>query len=65
MEKLFRMAMNGVLFVAGVVAFALVLNLGLRASEKEDCLKLQAWKEKGHTVVPPEWCYEEGFLERQ
>ena len=64
MEKLIRFFVASILIVAGAAAFAAVLDAGLRASEEEDCRKYESWKEQGHPVVPPNWCYEEGFLER-
>ena len=32
--------------------------------ELDNCLRYQRHKEAGHPNVIPEWCYEEGFLER-
>lgn len=63
MEKLIRFFVGVLLLLVAAAAFVAVLDAGLRASEQEDCNKYQKWREQGHAVVPPKWCYEEGFLE--
>ena len=52
-----------VVFVAALGAAA--LHLGLRAQEATDCLQWQSWRDQGYPIQIPNWCYEEGFLERQ
>ena len=39
------------------------VNAGVRAEEKRDCIEMQSLQEEGYDVVPPSWCYEEGFLD--
>ena len=39
------------------------VNAGLRAEEKRDCIEMQSLRLEGYEVVPPKWCYEQGFLD--
>ena len=58
-----KMKIAVAVFAAALGAAA--LHLSLRAQENTDCLQWQSWHLEGHPLQIPEWCYEEGFLERQ
>jgi hypothetical protein len=48
--------------IVATMAIVALMDAGLRASEEQDCVQMQSWKERGHSVVPPQWCFDEGYL---
>ena len=64
MTKLMK-AMKAIL-IYGLAVFVLyhVMEFGFQQSEREDCLRYQSQLGQGFPIVVPEWCYDEGYLNR-